>query len=117
MSAIQCRRCGGIDLQQPSQERNVVCPFLLGSVPEGQRALDAGGISSKALVFLVQSCPCQYLIMRIFGVVNIQSSAALRVARGAGLERPDPGGEKRCRLAVGSADILCVVGYAVSMYL
>lgn len=55
MSAIQCSRLGAIDLQQPSQERNVVCPFLLGSVPKGKRALHAGRISSEAFVFLVQS--------------------------------------------------------------
>ena len=53
----------------------------------------------------------------MIGVFGIQSSAALRVARGAGLERPDPGGEKSCKLAVGSADMLCYVSYAVSVWL
>jgi len=46
---------GDIDLQQPSQERNVVGPFLLSSVPEGEGALNASRISSEALVLLVQS--------------------------------------------------------------
>lgn len=36
----------------------------------------------------------------------VPSSAALRVARGAGEERPEPGGENSCRLAVGSAAML-----------
>jgi hypothetical protein len=45
---------GRPDLQQPSQERYVVGPFLLGSIPEGQRALDASGISPEAFIFLVQ---------------------------------------------------------------
>jgi hypothetical protein len=36
----------------------------------------------------------------------IPSSAALRVARGAGEERPEPGGENNCRLAVDSAAIM-----------
>jgi hypothetical protein len=47
------------DLQQPAQERNVVGPLLLGSVPEGQRALDTGGIASEVLVFLVESLEAQ----------------------------------------------------------
>lgn len=45
---------GGSNLQQPCQERYVVGPFLLGGVPQGQRALDAGGISPEAFVFLVK---------------------------------------------------------------
>jgi hypothetical protein len=45
--------------------------------------------------------------------VDVQSSAAVRAARGTGLERPDPGGEKSCRLAVGSADMLCLAGYGI----
>ena len=52
--------------------------------------------------------------MSVFRVeASIRSSAALRDDRGAGLERPDPGGEKTCRLAVGSADILCLAGVRV----
>jgi hypothetical protein len=43
------------DLQQPSEERNVVGPFLLGSVPEGERALDTSSIASEVLVFLIES--------------------------------------------------------------
>jgi hypothetical protein len=48
-------------------------------------------------------------------VVDVQSAVALREARGAGLERPDPGGEKSCRLAVGSADMLCLACYVISV--
>jgi hypothetical protein len=47
---------------------------------------------------------------------NSLSSAALRVARGTGLERPEPGGEKSCRLAVGSADMLYLASYEMSDY-
>jgi hypothetical protein len=40
-------------------------------------------------------------------LVTVQSWAALRVTRGTGLERPDPGGGgNNCKLAVGSADML-----------
>jgi hypothetical protein len=45
----------------------------------------------------------------------LQSSAALRAARGAGLERPDAGGEKSCRVAGESADMLCLAGWEVSV--
>jgi hypothetical protein len=56
------------------------------------------------------------------GLVTVQSWAALRVARGTGLERPDPGGGGiNCKLAVGSADMLyrsvccaMVCGHSVS---
>jgi hypothetical protein len=46
---------GAIDLQQAPQERDVVCPFLLRRVPEGERAFDAECISPEGLVLLVQS--------------------------------------------------------------
>lgn len=100
------------DLQQPAQERNVVGPFLLGSVPEGQRALDTRSIAAVVLVFLVESWGTSISIPApLRGCRSgLQSSAALRVARGTGLERPDAGGEKGCRLAEGSADMLCLAG-------
>lgn len=50
---------GSIDLEQPGKERNIVGPFLLGSVPKGEGALNTSGISSESLVFFVQSCPGQ----------------------------------------------------------
>jgi hypothetical protein len=105
---------GRPDLQQPSQERYVVGPFLLGSIPESQRALDAGGISPEAFIFLVQGWDrASADVRRPPGPRDVQSSAALRDARGAGLERPEAGGEKSCRLAVGSADMLCLAGNAI----
>ena len=103
-------RHGSINLQQPSQERNIVGPFLLGRVPEGEGALDTGRIPSESFFFLVQRCRG--------GCIShgredwekpgkdIRSSAAAREARGTGLERPDPVGEKTWRLAGGSADML-----------
>ena len=55
-------------------------------------------------------------MLAILTHIYVQSSAALRVARGTGLERPDPGGEKSCRLAEGSADMLCLASDEVSVY-
>lgn len=106
------------DLQQPSQEGNVVGPFLLGSVPEGQRTLDTSSIAAEVFVFLVESSRHELaLCSSVPGEPsNSQSSAALRVARGTGLERPEPGGEKSCRLAVGSADMLYLASYEMSEY-
>jgi hypothetical protein len=106
---------GRPDLQQPAQERNIVGPFLLGSVPEGESALDSGRISSEPLVFLMKSCTRSAPSQTRNTPNDIQFSAALRVARGTGLERPDPGGEKSCRLAVGSADMLCLAGYGMTV--
>lgn len=51
-------------------------------------------------------CTCAY---------RVPSSAALRVARGAGEERPEPGGEKSCKLAVRSAAILYLARGRVSV--
>jgi hypothetical protein len=51
----QRRREGFPDLEQPCEEGNIVGPFLLGTVPEGECALDAGSISSKAFVFFIES--------------------------------------------------------------
>jgi hypothetical protein len=48
-----------------------------------------------------------YAIPHIFR--HIQSSTALRAARGAGLERPDAGGEKSGRAAGGSTDMVYLV--------
>jgi hypothetical protein len=38
------------------------------------------------------------------------------VDRGTGLERPEDGGDKTCRLAVGSADMLWLAGVDVAVY-
>lgn len=38
---------------------------------------------------------------------NLRSSTTLREARGTGLERPEPVGEKMCRLVAESAAIFC----------
>lgn len=48
-------------------------------------------------------------------ICRVPSSAALRVARGAGEERPEPGGENNCRLAVGSAAMLSMAISRVSV--
>jgi hypothetical protein len=51
-------------LQQAPQERDVVGPFLLGRVPEGQRALDACRIPAEVLVFLIEGyIPANQLIV------------------------------------------------------
>lgn len=107
---------GAIDLQQAPQERDVVCPFLLRRVPKGERPFDAECIPPEGFVLLVQSwrlvsLPC-YSRGRLCGV---PSSAALRVARGAGEERPEPGGENSCSLAGESAAILGLAKGRVSV--
>lgn len=51
--------------------------------------------------------PCnQHISLQSALHVHLQSSAALRVARGMGLERPDAVGVSNERCAVGSADML-----------
>jgi hypothetical protein len=49
------------------------------------------------------------------GLCRVPSSAALRAARGAGEERPEPGGENNCRLAAESAAILGLARDRVSV--
>lgn len=46
---------------------------------------------------------------------SVPSSAALRVARGAGDERPEPGGENNCRLILESAAMLSLTKGRVSV--
>jgi hypothetical protein len=46
---------------------------------------------------------------------NVRSSTALREARGTGLERPEPAGEKTCWLAAESAAMLCEAGDVFSI--
>ena len=61
----------------------------------------------KGLSFLYRAGDLVSLSCYIMGrLCRVPSSAALRVARGAGEERPESGGENNCRLAVGSAAIL-----------
>jgi hypothetical protein len=57
---------GHAHLQQARQERDVVGPFLLGRVPEGERALDARRISPEVLVFFVEGCGAANQFMGVF---------------------------------------------------
>jgi hypothetical protein len=93
---------GHSDLQQSSQERYVVGPFLLRRVPYCERALHARGITAIALVLLLQSYSSFSQPMRAeSGVLFrcIPSSALPRVTLGEGDVRPEPVGENICRLA------------------
>ena len=55
---------GAIDLQQAPQERDVVCPFLLRRVPEGERSFDAECISPEGFILLVQSWQLSQPVLR-----------------------------------------------------
>ena len=105
------RRLCGVrlySLQQSTQERYIVCPFLLGSVPKGEGAFDTGGISSEALIFLDQCCgKSRSADWRYWwrSQTYVLSSVVLRSTRGEGEERPEPVGENTFRLADGSSDM------------
>jgi hypothetical protein len=88
----------------------VPCPRGLGRVRHRRHIVGSFCLFCRGL-FIAISALAWYAWQE-----DIRSSAAWRVCLGAGLERPEPVGEKTCRLAVGSADMLFLADGDVSVY-
>ena len=81
-------------LQETTQKRNVISPFLRRNLPSTESTLYRSAISAKCFVRLVHSCIDKYCEVLVEGFITYAPSSTERFAAlGAGDARPELAGD------------------------